>query len=303
MIAGFALLNQGLYETIGRGWYQVADEGREPIYADFLAYALTNLLGIVDVLDLPRSHHYARGPRSSARPRGRPPRCWRGFKVLLHPGVAGSALFLAAAEEITGGDDHRFLEPARADPRAARDALPQYGVMAIGPLLMSLRVAPSLTKEQRDQLPLILATIGPSIIPALVRHLNDPHEHVRAIVAAALGHLHVLETVPLLAALVRDPSDVVRQSVVEALGGLGVAGADLHAEPRGHPGPRRRGCGRVWWFVGWRSEASPRRPRTRSSWPWRPWSRPWATTRRRCGPRPPWRWAGSVRPPRRWPPG
>ena len=65
----------------------------------------------------------------------------------------------------------------------------QYGALAIGPLLGSLRLVPSLTKEQRDQLPLILETIGPSIIPALIRHLHDPHEHVRAIVAAALGHL------------------------------------------------------------------------------------------------------------------
>ena len=43
---------------------------------------------------------------------------------------------------------------------------------------------------------MILETIGPSIIPALVRHLGDPNDDVRAIVAAALGHLHALETVP-----------------------------------------------------------------------------------------------------------
>ena len=30
LIGGFALLNQGLYETIGRGWYQVANVRREP---------------------------------------------------------------------------------------------------------------------------------------------------------------------------------------------------------------------------------------------------------------------------------
>src|SRR5271166_558313 len=57
LIGGFALFNQGLYETIGREWYKVADEHREPIYVDFLAYALTKILGIVDVLDLARSHH------------------------------------------------------------------------------------------------------------------------------------------------------------------------------------------------------------------------------------------------------
>src|SRR4029077_17699692 len=104
---------------------------------------------------------------------------------------------------------------------------------AIGPLLVSLRSVPSLTKEQRDQLPLILATIGPSTIPALVRHLNDPHEHVRAIAAAALGQLHALDMVPLLAALGQDPSDVVRQSVVEALGVLCGAGAGPVRKRRG----------------------------------------------------------------------
>ena len=117
MIGGFALLNQGLYETIGRDWYQVADERREPIYADFLAYALTKLLGIVDVLDLAKSHHIlgAAFVRQAAWPAstlaGR-------VQVVLHPGVAATDLCLPAARETAGGDDHRFLEPPRADPRA-----------------------------------------------------------------------------------------------------------------------------------------------------------------------------------------
>ena len=68
---------------------------------------------------------------------------------------------------------------------------------------------------------MILETIGPSIIPGLVRHLRDQDEDVRAIVAAALGHLHAVETVAALAALAKDPSDVVRQSVVTAMGSLG----------------------------------------------------------------------------------
>src|SRR5262245_36655248 len=54
LIGGFALLNQGLYESIGRSWYRVSDEKGEPVYIDFLAYALINLLNIVDVLDVAR---------------------------------------------------------------------------------------------------------------------------------------------------------------------------------------------------------------------------------------------------------
>ena len=197
-----------------------------------------------------------------------------------------------------------FWSPHEPIHERARNALPSYGALAIGPLLVSLRSVPSLTKEQRDQLPLILATIGPSIIPALVRHLHDPHEHVRAIVAAALGQLHALETVPLLAALGQDPSDVVRQSVVEALGILGSPGPGPARKRRGLA--RGRGSKGPWDRVVLRVEEARRAgtaPATRSSWPWRRWSLPWPTTRRRCGPRPPGRWAGSGRPPRRWPPG
>ena len=101
-----------------------------------------------------------------------------------------------------------------------------HGAVAIGPLLVSLRSVTSLTKEQRDQLPMIVATIGPSTIPALVRHLDDPHEHVRATSAAALGLLGDPDTVPSLAALARDASEVVRQSVVEALGLIAGAGTN-----------------------------------------------------------------------------
>ena len=198
LIGGFALFNQGLYETIGRDWYQVADQQREPNYADFLAYALTRLLGIMDVLDLVRSHHIlgAAFVRQAAWPAST---LLAGFKlfftmVLLHQIFASLRQGKLLAETITD-----FWSPHEPIHERARTALPIYGTMAIAPLLASLRLVPSLTKEQRDQLPLILETIGPSIIPALVRHLRDPHEHVRAIVAAALGHLHALETVPSLA--------------------------------------------------------------------------------------------------------
>ena len=59
-LLGFALLNQGLYGTIGRGWYQVAGEKAEPAFVDFLAYTLAKLLGLLDVLDLAKSHRWLR---------------------------------------------------------------------------------------------------------------------------------------------------------------------------------------------------------------------------------------------------
>ena len=117
LIGGFALLNQGLYETIGRDWYKVADERREPIYADFLAYALTNLLGIVDVLDLARSHHCLGG---RVCPSSRVAGLDAAGRVqgVLHLGLAAIRSSPPCGRETAGRDDHRLLEPARADPRA-----------------------------------------------------------------------------------------------------------------------------------------------------------------------------------------
>jgi HEAT repeat protein len=256
VIGGFALLNQGLYETIGRDWYTVENESQGPVYVDFLAYALVNLLHIVDVLNLAKSLHFLRAAyvHQAAWPASL---LLVGFKtfftlVLLQQLFASLRQGKLLAETIAD-----FWSPHEPIHQRARNALPQYGPVAVRPLLASLRSLPSLTKEQRDQLPLIVATIGPSTIPALIRHLRDPHEHVRAIAAAALGQLHALDAVPLLAALCTDPSDVVRQSVVEALGLLGGAGADPARKKRGlRRGRRLKGRGIRWWF-GWKKRGTP----------------------------------------------
>jgi hypothetical protein len=244
------LLNQALYETIGRGWYQVAGE-EEPAFVDFLAYALTKLLGLMDVLDLAKSHHWAGAAyvRQAAWPAST---LLAGFKaffslVLLQQIFASLRQGKLLAETITD-----FWSPHGPIHERARNALAQYGARAIGPLLVSLRSVPSLTKEQQYQLPLILATIGPSTIPALVRHLNDPHEHVRAIAAAALGQLHALDTMPLLAP-VRTPATSCQSVVSRALGILAGAGAGPPAKRAARPGPRIEGAGIRWWF--WSEDA------------------------------------------------
>ena len=214
---------------------------------------------------------------------------------MLHQIFASLRQGKLLAETITD-----FWSPHEPIHERARNALPVYGTLAIGPLLGSLRRVPSLTKEQRDQLPLILETIGPSIIPALVRHLHDPHEHVRAIVAAALGQLQALESVPLLAPLVGDPSEVVRQSVVEALGILasprsGTARTPSRPRPRPEAADDHAGrpCGG--------SAARRYRPATPSSWPWRRWRSALADESAAVRTQAARRWAGSDRPRRRWP--
>src|SRR5262249_15454082 len=127
------------------------------------------------------------------------------------------------------------------------NSLPQYGSAAVGPLLVSLRSVETLTKEQRGQLPSILTTIGPAAIPTLLRHVGDPHEHVRAVVAATLGRLHVQDAVPLLVPLVRAPSDRVRGAAARALGGIAAATAEPRRKRRGWRRPAAGTTGMLWW--------------------------------------------------------
>ena len=86
------------------------------------------------------------------------------------------------------------------------------------------------------------------------------------------------------------------------------AGRSSAARP-GSAGPQR-GLGRrrslqgrgFGWLFGWKKRGTPAPPRDPVELAVARWSRPWPTTRRRCGPRPPWHWAGSGRPRRRSPP-
>lgn len=220
VICGFALLNQGLYQTIGARWYKPADTRVGAIYVDFLAFAIMKVLNLVDVLDLAASHRLlgAAVIKEGAWPAKA---LLSGFKlfftvVLLHQLFSSLRQGKLLAETIAD-----FWSPHEPIRERAKNALPAYGSVAIGPLLLSLRSVETLTKEQRDQLPLILETIGPGIIPALLGHLGDPHEHVRAVAAGALGQLRAMEAIPSLVFMVRDdPSDIARRSAVEALGKL-----------------------------------------------------------------------------------
>ncbi len=255
LVGGFALLNQGLYETIGQHWFGVEGGPETPTYADFLAYGLINLLGIVDVLNLAQSHHFLRSAHvhQAQWPASILLAAFRTFFVfvLLQQFFASLRQGRLLAETIAD-----FWSPHEPIFERARNALPQYGALAIQPLLLSLRSTSSLTREQQDQLPLVLATIGPSTIPALTRHLQDPQAHVRTIAVAALGRLHALDSVPLLVALGRDPSEVVRQNLAEALGVIGIARIQP-GRTRGHPGrhPGWRGRG-IAWLLGWKTRGA-----------------------------------------------
>ena len=252
MIGGFALLNLGLYETIGRDWYVVADGQDDPTYVDFVANALIVLFKIVDVLDFAKaSHllevsyvHQAKGPASALLA------IFRMFftLVLLQQVFASFRQGQVLSETITD-----LWNPSGPIHERACRALPQHGAGAISPLLISLGNVASVTKEQRDRLPVLLAEIGPAAIPALVRHLRDQHEHVRAISAAALGHLRIRKTIVLLLPLRRDASDIVRQSLIEALGIIASPGS-VTAEIRPAAGHR------LLQFLKWRRKPVPASP-------------------------------------------
>jgi HEAT repeat protein len=249
-VGGFALLNEGLYLSVGRDWYRLGEGEGAPGFVDFLVNALLHLLRVVDVLDLANSHHLlnARYVRQAAWPAATLLGTFKAFftLVLLQQIFASVRQGKLLAETITD-----FWSPHEPIHERARNALPQYGAAATGPLLLSLRSVEALTKEQRGQLPLVLATIGPTAVPVLLRHLDDPHPHVRAVAVATLGHLRAQDAVRLLGPMARDPSDMVRQAVAEALGTIVGAGA-------AHRGTKRRlrrlveatkwGTGRLLWW-------------------------------------------------------
>ncbi len=246
VIGGFVLLNQGAYETVGREWYKTEEDAR-PGFVDFLTYALINLLSLVDILNLADSNRllHATFVKKGDWPAAVMLAGFRSFftLILLQQVFASVRQGRLLSETIAD-----FWSPHEPIHDRARNALPQFGAAAIGPVLLSLREMTALTKEQRDQLPVILAAIGPSTVPALVRHLSDPHEHVRAVAAGALGHLCAREATPQLAELVGDSSDLVRLSAAEALGAIAAGGA-MAERSRLVRMPRRRG-GRWPFFRG-----------------------------------------------------
>jgi HEAT repeat protein len=254
LVGGFALLNYGLYESIGRAWYSVGEGGGTPDFLDFLVNILIHLLRVVDVLNLASSHNlvHASYVRQAAWPAWTLLAAFKSFftLVLLQQIFASVRQGQSLAETIAD-----FWSPHEPIYERARGALPQYGPGAVGPLLLSLREATSLTREQREQLPVILAGIGPAALPALIHHLEDPQEHVRAVAAATLGRLRAREAVPLLVPLARDPGDTVRQAVAEALGGIADAGPASGRARRklrrltgnAESGPR--------WLLWWRPRA------------------------------------------------
>ena len=249
MIGGFALLNFGLFQLLGTKWY--TSPAADPIYSDFIASVLVHMLSVVDLLNLADTHHLARVvvARPAAAPAGTMLAMFKSFftLVLLQQIFASVRNGRLLTETVSD-----FWSPHEPIHERARSALPQYGAVALGPLLLSLRATDTLTREQRDQLPQVLATIGPAAVPDLIRHLDDPNEHVRAVAVATLGRLRAAAGLPQMIARANDSSDLVRLSLAQALGEI--VSASAPALPRAR---RRRGEWRVWRVIAVRRWNTP----------------------------------------------
>jgi HEAT repeat protein len=229
IVGGFALLNFGLFRFLGSAWY--TPPATPVTYPDFVASALIHLWSVVDLLNLADSHRWAR--IGVARPaNGLASFFLAVFKsfftlILLQQIFASVRKGRLLSETISD-----FWSPHEPIHERARNALPQFGVNALGPLLLSLRSAEALTWEQRDQLPRVLATIGPSATQDLVYYLEDHNEHIRAVAVSTLGRLRSLVALPKLARLGEDPSELVRLSLAKALGEIGATGSKGILRPR-----------------------------------------------------------------------
>ncbi len=227
-VGGFAMFNQGLYHTIGQDWYSLGAE-KPPRYLDFLAYPLVHLFRIVDLMDVASEKNYLKAAyvHAVAWPAKAMLSAFKAFftLVLLQQLFASMRRGKLLSETIA-----EFWSPHEPIAERARLSLPQHGLGAVRPLLLSLRSIEFLTKEQRDQIPQVLADIGPAALPILIAHLRDSHENVRAVAAGAVGRLHALDALPALVKMRRDSSEWVRESMVEALG-ESACGAELGFGP------------------------------------------------------------------------
>ncbi len=229
-LLGFVQLNYALYTWFGRSWYTFSGQDEEAVFLDFLAYALVHLLRVVDVLDLAQTRQYL--SVSIIRPAYWPASTMlMAFKsfftlVLLQQVFASVREGRLLAETVTD-----FWSPHASIHDRARVALPQFGPTALLPMLDSLRSLGPLTREQRDQIPLVFASIGPTAIPGLIRHADDLQESIRAVVAKGLGLLRAASAVGPLIRLAKDDSETVRTAAVEALGLTGEAVATSRERP------------------------------------------------------------------------
>lgn len=231
-VSGFALLNQGIYNTVGGDWYAVGTQRSVPAepsaatpsmppprYADFLAYGLLNILRIVDLVDAANTFDVVQFSyvRQVFWPAATILFIFKAFftMLLLQQIYAAVRRVLLLGENIQD-----FWSPLAPIHQRAEAAMSQHGLGVVQPLLASLRREQMLSVTDRERLSEVLAGLGPTAAPGLLKHLRDSREDVRAVAVGALGRLQAVDALPRLAPVCRDSSEAVRHALVEALGML-----------------------------------------------------------------------------------
>jgi HEAT repeat protein len=223
-IAGFALLNESLYCIFGQSWYTTRDPNAKPGYLDFIAFSLIHLLSIESLLDWFGSAQIV--DLSFVRKGAWP-------VTMLLVGFRSFFTLVLIQQIIAAVREQRLLWEMTADfwsPHApiherARGALTQFGPFTVEPLMHSLGEAKALTREQRDELPMVLADLGPLAIPELLKYLGDERSELRSVAAVALGRLGATAALPHLTRLCHDLNEAVRACAVDAIGAI----AEAHA--------------------------------------------------------------------------
>ncbi len=240
VLGGFALLNLGLYRSIGRNWYRL--DHATANFPDFLVFGILNIYRLVDLLDVANKERLVRLSHITAT--ALPATLLlSGFKsfvmfVLLERIFAALRQGRLLAETIED-----FFSPHQPIHDRARYALPHYGIRALRPLLASLQNT-KLTPEQRKEMPQIVAEIGPDTVPWLLNGLRDPDETIRLLAVATLGELGALEALPALLGLKAEATEHLRRARIEALGQI------YWSEDHTRPIATRRASSswlRRWW--------------------------------------------------------
>jgi HEAT repeat protein len=253
VISGFAMFNQGLFQTVARHWWRSAtvdnaDDAFDivpPTYLDFLAYSLINVFRIVDLVDLAGTYNYVH--ISYVRQLRWPASTLLILFKLFFVSVLLEQIYSAVRRgNMLTATIQDVWNPHTVISQRAQALLEQHGLEAVAPLLDSVRLTAFVSPEQRCRLAAIVADTGPTAVPILVKRLRDSHPEVRAVSVAALGQLQAVQCLPRMAYLLNDADESVRLNLAGAVYSLCEGGA-RRVETQARLARLRS---RLWWRVG-----------------------------------------------------
>ncbi len=232
VITGFALLNYGLYYSVGQHWYQLSStknaadtalslvkQATQPYYLDFLTYSVLHIFKLADVIDVTNNYnivkmsyiHEARWPAKTLLILFK-----SYYTVVLLQQFSLAIRRHADLQDILND----YWNPHLVIYDRARAALSQYGLTGLPLLFQSIKGEDKTSAEQRDRLIKYASAFGPAAAPMLEKYLNDDRSDVQAVAISALGHLHQIHLVPRFLDFVHHPDVDVRLALVRSLADL-----------------------------------------------------------------------------------